>query len=250
MNLKNTSTRAPKDIDKDQAKEQTKEYVKRIGELQNLMYASRKHSLLLVLQGMDASGKDGTTKGLFRASSAAGVSAYSFKKPSEEEFAHDFLWRVHKLAPERGYVRVFIRSHYEDILVQHVHGWIDAAKRDRRMASINAFEQLLQEDSHTVVLKFFLHISPEEQLEKLQERVDDPTKNWKHNDGDWEERKLWDDYQAAYEYVLDKSAIKWHIIPADQEWYRDYLAAKIVCETLEALNMDYPPLKSELFKKV
>jgi PPK2 family polyphosphate:nucleotide phosphotransferase len=249
MKLKNISTRAPENMDKKATKELTKELVEKIGELQNLLYASRKYSVLIVLQGMDASGKDGTTRGLFQESSAAGVSAVAYKKPTDEEFAHDFLWRIHKQVPEKGFVKVFIRSHYEDVLIQYVHGWIDAQKRDRRMASINAFEELLEDDGNTVVLKFFLHISPEQQVEKLQERIDDPRKHWKHNDGDWEERKHWDDYQAAYEYVLDNSTIKWHVIPADQEWYRDYLVAKIVCEALEKLNMQYPPLQSEKFGK-
>jgi PPK2 family polyphosphate:nucleotide phosphotransferase len=248
MKLKSISTCAPENMDKKATKELTKELVDKIGELQNLLYATRKHSVLIVLQGMDASGKDGTTRGLFQESSTAGVSAIAYKKPTEEEFAHDFLWRIHKQVPEKGFIKVFIRSHYEDILIQYVRGWIDAKKRDRRMANINAFEELLEDDGNTLVLKFFLHISPEQQVEKLQERIDDPRKHWKHNDGDWDERQHWDDYQAAYEYVLDNSSIKWHIIPADHEWYRDYLVAKIVCEALEDLNMQYPPLQSEKFK--
>jgi PPK2 family polyphosphate:nucleotide phosphotransferase len=250
IKLSDISTRAPKEIEKDAVKDLTKDLWEKIGEKQALLYAQHKHAVLLVLQGMDGSGKDGTTRGLFSKSSPQGVWVKGFKKPTEEEFAHDFLWRIHQQAPQKGFINVFVRSHYEDILIQYVHGWIDAAKRDRRMKSINAFEELLVQDNNTTVLKFFLHISPEEQLEKLQERVDNPKKQWKHNDGDWEERKLWAQYQEAYEYAINNSNIPWHIIPADQEWYRDYVAAKIFFEALEALPLSYPPLVSERFPKV
>lgn len=249
IKLADVSTRAPKGFEKEAIKEKTKELADRIGELQNMLYAERKQSLLIVLQGMDSSGKDSTTRGLFRKCSPAGVQVTAFKKPTEEEFAHDFLWRVHKVMPEKGMVKVFNRSHYEDILIQWVHGWIDDKKRDLRMASINAFEQLLQYDAKTTIIKFYMHISPEEQLKQLTERVEDPKKYWKHNDGDWEERKLWDKYRDAYEYAINNSAVEWTILPCDQEWYRDYVAAKTVCETLENMKLTLPPLVSELFKK-
>lgn len=249
INLADISTRAPKSFEKEATREKTKELVERIGELQNMLYAEHKQSLLIVLQGMDGSGKDSTTRTLFRKCSPAGVQVTAFKKPTEEEFAHDFLWRVHKVVPEKGYVKVFNRSHYEDILIQWVHGWIDDKKRERRMASINAFEELLQYDAKTTIVKFYMHISPEEQLKQLTERVEDTKKYWKHNDGDWEERKLWDKYREAYEYVLNESKIEWTILPCDQEWYRDYVAAKTVCEVLENMKMSLPPLVSELFKK-
>jgi PPK2 family polyphosphate:nucleotide phosphotransferase len=249
IKLADVSTRAPKSLDKDTTKEKTKELVDRIGELQNMLYAERKHSLLIVLQGMDGSGKDSTTRGLFRKCSPAGVQVTAFKKPTEEEFAHDFLWRIHKVAPEKGMVKVFNRSHYEDILIQWVHGWIDDKKRDLRMNSINAFEELLQYDAKTTIIKFYMHISPEEQLKQLTERIEDPKKYWKHNDGDWEERKLWDKYRDAYEYAINKSTVEWTLLPCDQEWYRDYVAAKTVCETLENMKLALPPLVSELFKK-
>ena len=249
INLEDISTRAPKSMEKEATKEKTKELVERIGELQNMLYAGRKQSLLIVLQGMDGSGKDSTTRTLFRKCSPAGVQVSAFKKPTEEEFAHDFLWRIHKLVPEKGMVKVFNRSHYEDILIQWVHGWIDDAKRDRRMASINAFEELLQYDAKTTIVKFYMHISQDEQHKQLTERIEDPKKYWKHSDADWEERKLWDKYRDAYEYALNKSAIAWTILPCDQEWYRDYVAAKTVCEALENMKLTLPPLQTELFKK-
>jgi PPK2 family polyphosphate:nucleotide phosphotransferase len=249
INLADISTHAPKSKDKDNIKEETKELIDRIGDLQNMLYAERKHSLLVVLQGMDSSGKDSTTRTLFSKCSPAGVQVSAFKKPTEEEFAHDFLWRIHKVVPEKGMVKVFNRSHYEDILIQWVHGWIDDKKRDRRMASINMFEELLQEDANTTVVKFYMHISQDEQLKQLTERVEDPKKYWKHNDGDWEERKLWDKYRDAYEYAINQSTIPWTVLPCDQNWYRDYVAAKTVCEALENMKMTLPPLVTELFKK-
>ena len=249
INIEDISTRAPKSFEKDETKVKTKELVERIGELQNLLYAERKHSLLIVLQGMDGSGKDSTTRTLFQKCSPVGVQVSAFKKPTEEEFAHDFLWRVHKVMPEKGMVKVFNRSHYEDILIQWVHGWIDDAKRDKRMKSINAFEELLKEEANTTIIKFYMHMSPDEQLKQLTERIEEPKKYWKHNDGDWEERKLWDKYRDAYEYAINKSNIDWTILPCDQEWYRDYVAAKTVCEALENMKMTLPPLVSELFKK-
>ena len=248
INLKDIPTRSPKHFEKEEVKKWTIDIVEHIGDLQNTLYAERKHSVLLILQGMDGSGKDGTTRALFGECSPAGVQVYSFKRPTEEEFAHDFLWRTHKNMPEKGMIQVFNRSHYEDILIQYVHGTIDDKKRDKRMKAINAFEENLRDDNNTTVLKFYLHISPEEQLQKLKERVENPKKHWKHNDADWEERKLWDKYQDAYHYALNESTIPWHIIPCDQEWYRDYSAAKILYETLDALNMKMPPLQSELFK--
>jgi PPK2 family polyphosphate:nucleotide phosphotransferase len=198
---------------------------------------------------MDGSGKDGITRAIFQGCSPAGVQVCSFKKPTEEEMGHDFLWRVHKQVPERGYIKVFNRSHYEDILIQYVRGWIDDDRREKRMSSINAFEELLTNDNRTTVLKYYLHISPEAQLEKLQERIDNPKKHWKHNDGDWEERKMWKQYRTAYEYAINNSAIGWHIIPCDKEWYRDYIAAKILCDALESLHMQLPLLNTVIFNK-
>lgn len=219
--------------------------VQRIGELQRMMYAEKKHSLLVIFQGMDAAGKDGATRKVFRECSPTGINAYSFKKPTEKEFGHDFLWRVHKEAPEKGYIQVFNRSHYEDILIQRVHKWIDEDRVKKRMDAINAFEELLVFDNNTTVMKFYMHISPDRQKEKLQERIDDPTKNWKHNDNDWKERELWDEYRRCYEDVINWSSIPWIIAPVDQRWYRDHFIAKKVLKKMESLNMKLPVLPIE-----
>ena len=241
--LSEIPTIPPSGLDKDKVKKKVKKLAKKIGDLQHIMYAEKKHSLLVVLQGMDSSGKDGTTRNVFQYCNPAGIDAYGFKKPTEEEFAHDFLWRCNKLAPRKGNVMVFIRSHYEDILIQKVHNWIDDEKRERRMKAINTWEELLEFDNNTTVLKFYLHLSKERQEEKLQERIDIPEKNWKHNPGDWEERKHWDAYMQAYEDVLNWSEIPWHVIPVDQRWYRDYLMTDIMLKTMEGLNMKWPPLE-------
>jgi PPK2 family polyphosphate:nucleotide phosphotransferase len=204
------------------------------------MYAEGKHSLLVVFQGMDGSGKDGAVNNVFAKCNLSGVTVTGYKKPTEEEFAHDFLWRIHKHAPAKGQIAIFVRSHYEDVLIQRVHGWIDETRVSKRMAAINAFENLLQFDNQTVVLKFFLHISPEAQAQQLMERVETPEKRWKHNDDDWAERKLWDNYMNAYENVLNNSEITWTITPVDKRWYRDYVVSKTVCEALEKLNPKFP----------
>lgn len=249
IKLSEISPRAPKNFEKDSIKEQTKELVNKIKDLQNILYAEKKHSVLIVLQGMDGTGKDSTTRATFKDCSPSGVRVQSFKKPTEEEFAHDFLWRAHQVTPAKGMIHVFNRSHYEDILIQYVRGWIDDEKRERRMKSINVFEETLQYDANTTIIKFFMYMSEEEQLKQLTERIEEPKKYWKHSDGDWEERKLWDKYMKAYEYILNSSVIPWTILPCDQEWYRNYVAAKTICDKLESLKMKLPDLTSELFKK-
>jgi len=245
IKLSEIPTTPPEGWTKKNTKEKTRDLAKRIAALKELMYAEGKHSLLVIFQGMDSSGKDGATRNVFSRCSPAGMGFYGFKKPSDEEFAHDFLWRVHKQAPQKGEIKIFNRSHYEDILIQRVHGWIDEEKVSRRIDAINAFEQLLQFDNNTTVLKFYMHLSHERQGEKLQERIDDPEKNWKHNPGDWEERKLWDKYRVCYEDAINRSVIPWHIIPVDSRWYRDYSIAKIVAETLEGLDMQLPVLEKK-----
>jgi PPK2 family polyphosphate:nucleotide phosphotransferase len=243
IKLSDFSTHAPKNVDKDAIKEATKKYAKRIGELITLLQAERKRSVLIVLQGIDGSGKDGTTKAIFADTSPAYVRVHAYKKPTEEEFAHDFLWRIHKHAPEKGYVSVFNRSHYEDVLIQRVHGWIDENRVQNRIEAINAFEKLLQFDNNTLIIKFYMHLSFDEQFEELKDRVKDPAKNWKHSEGDWEERKLWSEYMKVYEDTINRTnGIEWHILPCDQEWYRAYFATKTVCEALENLNMKSPTL--------
>lgn len=226
------STKPPKNIDKSDVKEEMKELLEELEDLQYLLQAEEKYSLLIILQGMDASGKDGITKKVFGACSPSGINVHSFKKPTEEEFAHDFLWRIHKLVPRKGKIAIFNRSHYEDVLIQRVHGWISDELAEKRIAAINAFEDLLTFDNNTIILKFFLHISKEQQAIELQQRIDERKKQWKHNEGDWREREHWDKYMWAYEQVLNKSAIPWHIIPMDERWYGQYLITKKVIETL------------------
>ncbi|MEL6655949.1 MAG: PPK2 family polyphosphate kinase [Bacteroidota bacterium] len=238
-------TRAPKEIDKKEAREIVRQRRDRIAELHHLLIAEGKHSVMVVFQGMDGSGKDGGTRNVFGKCAPYGIRNHSFKKPTEEEFAHDFLWRVHKQAPAKGELVIFNRSHYEDILIQRVHGWIDEEHVKNRMEAINAFEKLLQFDNNTLILKFFLNISHAQQALELQERLDDPTKHWKHNESDWQEREHWDEYMRCYEDVLNWSEIPWHVIPVDQRWYRDYLVTGIVVDALEGLNMAYPPLERE-----
>jgi PPK2 family polyphosphate:nucleotide phosphotransferase len=240
IKLSEISTLPPKNIKEDDAKDDLQDMAEKIGKLAEIMYAEKKHSLLVVLQGMDSSGKDGTTEKVFERCSPASVCAYSFKKPTPEEFAHDFLWRVHKQAPEKGKIKIFIRSHYEDILIQRVHKWIDEDQVSKRINAINAFEELLVSDNNTTILKFYMHLSHERQGEKLQERIDEPDKNWKHNPGDWEERKLWDKYIEVYEDAINRSKIAWIIAPVDQRWYRNYFIAKKVLQTLESLEMKLP----------
>jgi PPK2 family polyphosphate:nucleotide phosphotransferase len=240
IKLSDISTEAPKGMDKKDLKDETARLVERLGELQHRMYAEGKYSALVILQGMDGSGKDGAVRNVFRECTIAGLDLVSFKKPSEEEFAHDFLWRVHRWVPQKGMLTIFNRSHYEDILIQRVHGWIDAERVRKRMAAINAFEELLQFDNNTQVFKFYMHISEAEQAIQLQQRLDDPSKFWKHNDSDWEERKHWAEYMEAYEYAINESSTPWHICPVDNRWYRDYFIAKTLVENLEKLDMQLP----------
>jgi len=243
MKLSKIDTDAPKGFSKEECIAKRIELSKRLGDLQHLMYAEGKHSLLVVFQGMDASGKDGTTKKVFRYCSPSGTWAYAFKKPTDHEFAHDFLWRCHKMAPHKGHIQIFNRSHYEDVLIQRVHKWISEEHANKRIDAINAWEDLLQFDNGTTVLKFYMHISEERQLEKLQERIDIPRKNWKHNPGDWEERKHWKKYMDCYQDAINKSTIPWTIVPSDKRWYRDYFVAKHMVEVLESFDMKLPPLK-------
>ena len=214
----------------------------RLGELQELLYAGHEHKVLVVLQGMDTSGKDGTIRHVMSAVNPQGVGIASFKKPTDEELDHDFLWRVHPHVPGRGEMVVFNRSHYEDVLVVRVHNAVPETVWKKRFEQINDFERMLSENG-TTVLKFFLHISKDEQLKRLQSRIDDPTKRWKFQHGDLEERKLWGDYRKAYQDALQKTSTKWapwHVIPANAKWYRNYRVGSIVVDALEDLDMKYP----------
>lgn len=246
IRLSEINTRAPGGFEKKETKKKTDKLARKIADLQHNLYAEEKHSILVVFQGMDATGKDGATRKVFHYCSPAGINAYAFKKPTETEFEHDFLWRVHQQAPKRGMIQIFNRSHYEDILVQRVHDWINEDQVDQRIHAINAFESLLQRDNNTTILKFYLHISRERQREKLQERIDEPRKNWKHNPNDWKEAELWDEYMRCYEDAINRSSIPWIIAPVDQRWYRDYFIATEVQKVMENLNMKLPTLKDRV----
>jgi PPK2 family polyphosphate:nucleotide phosphotransferase len=230
-------------LDKAAAKAATKDDIAEIDRLQEILYAQAKHALLIVLQGMDASGKDGAVRDVFGRLSPMGIVATSFKKPTAQELAHDFLWRVHQAAPPRRMIAVFNRSHYEDVLIARVHRLVPPERIEARYDAINAFESLLA-DNDTTVVKFFLHISPKEQARRLKARLKDPTKHWKLGLDDLAERKLWDDYMAAYEIALARcstTAAPWFIVPADRKWYRDAVIARIMRRTLEGLDLAYPP---------
>lgn len=245
INLNEISTLAPKGDSKKDYLKKREAATKELADLQHLLYAEEKYSLLVIFQGMDASGKDGTTRKVFRYCSPSGVWAYPFKKPSEEEFDHDFLWRVHKVVPRKGQIQIFNRSHYEDVLIQRVHNWITEKQVDQRFNAINAFEKLLINDNNTTILKFYMHLSQDRQKEKLQERIDNPRKQWKHNPNDWKEAELWDEYRFCYEEVLNRSDIPWIIVPADQKWYRDWFVASHVVKVLKSLDMKLPQLKAD-----
>ena len=199
IKLKDIDTRAPKNMDKEETKEKLATILQELDELQNLLFAESKHAVLVVIQGMDASGKDGTVRNVFGKLNPQGVLVRSFKTPTTEELAHDFLWRIHCHAPQKGYLQIFNRSQYEDILITRVHQWIDDRTAYRRMEAINDFERLLTEHNNTHILKFYLHISPEEQKARLEERIRNPAKQWKYNEDDFKEAKLWGSYMEMYE---------------------------------------------------
>lgn len=229
--------------DKEAGKASLKADAKAINDLQDRLWGERRRALLVVLQGIDTSGKDGTVRGVFDKCGPLGVCVTAFGKPSEEELAHDYLWRVHMAAPKRGMIGVFNRSHYEDVLVVKVRDLAPAEMVAQRYAQINAFEKHLVENG-TTVLKFMLHISKEEQRERLQERLDDPAKHWKFNPSDLDDRKLWDQFHAAYDAALAQCSTAhapWRVIPADKKWRRNAIIAAVVRQTLEDMAPAYPP---------
>ena len=238
-----------KEWDKNKTSEKTKKVLKKIGELQHLMYAQNKYSLLIVLQGTDASGKDGLTRDLLRYCNPIGLKIHSFKKPTENEYAHDFLWRVHQVVPRKGDIQIFIRSHYEDILVPSVEKFIAAEVIEERYQLINDFEKLLEHNG-TRILKFFMNVSEEAQKERLMERVEMEEKHWKHKDGDWSTREKFDEYIAVYEKILNRcNDIPWHIVPSDKNWQKRYFVGDIVLKSLEGMDLHWPELITEKFKK-
>jgi PPK2 family polyphosphate:nucleotide phosphotransferase len=244
IELKKISTRAPKDWDKEETKKKTAKILEELDELQNLLFAESKHSVLVVIQGMDGSGKDGLIRNVLGNMNPQGVTVRSYKAPTAEELSHDFLWRIHQHAPAKGMIQVFNRSHYEDILVTRVHKWCDDTTAKKRMKAINDFEELIQEHNHTHILKFYLHISPEEQQERLHERLKDQAKMWKYNEKDFEEAKLWDVYMQMYEECFENcNKTPWIIVPADQNWYKEYVVASQLHDLLQNLDMQFPGLK-------
>jgi PPK2 family polyphosphate:nucleotide phosphotransferase len=231
--------------DKEKAKEQTAEDAIAIDELQNRLYAEGNRALLVIIQGIDGSGKDGTVRAVFNTCGPIGVVMTSYKGPTADELAHDYLWRIHKACPQRGMIGIFNRSHYEDVLVAKVKGFASPEIIEQRYDQINAFEKHLTENG-TTVLKFMLHLSKEEQAVRLQERIDDPAKRWKFNPSDLDDRAQWDAYMSAYETALERCSTKhapWHVIPADRNWVRNAAIARIVRQTMETINPQFPEPK-------
>lgn len=244
INLKDTSARAPESFNKQETKSKIADILTELDDLQNLLYAQSRYSILVVIQGMDASGKDGAIRNVFGSMNPQGVTVKSFKAPTAEELAHDFLWRVHQAAPQKGMIQIFNRSHYEDILVTRVHRWCDDETAMKRMKAINDFERLLVEHNNTRILKFYLHVSPEEQRERLNERIKDPKKQWKYNDQDFVEAGHLDLYWKMYEDCFEHcNEVPWTIVPADQNWYKEFVIATALRDTLKGLDMQYPGLK-------
>jgi PPK2 family polyphosphate:nucleotide phosphotransferase len=230
------------DGDKKAGEQELLKLNKRLEALQELLYAEHKHKVLVVLQGMDTSGKDGVIRHVFEGVNPQGVRVAAFKQPTEEELRHDYLWRVHQQTPGSGEIVIFNRSHYEDVLVVRVHNIVPDKVWKRRYDHINRFERQLADEGATI-LKFFLHITPDEQKKRLQERLDDADKQWKFNVGDLAERKFWADYQLAYEEVLSRtstSSAPWYIVPANKKWRRNLVISTVLVTALEKLKMRYP----------
>jgi PPK2 family polyphosphate:nucleotide phosphotransferase len=231
--------------DKDQTKAKTAEDAVAIDALQNALFAEGKRSLLIIFQGIDCSGKDGTVRAVFNTCGPIGVRLASFKAPTPDELAQDYLWRVHHHVPPKGMIGIFNRSHYEDVLVVKVKGYASPEAIELRYDEINNFEKMLTQNGVTV-LKFMLNLSKDEQAVRLRERVEDPAKRWKFNPGDLEDRKLWDQYMAAYEVALKRCSTEhapWHLVPGDRNWVRNYVVGRIVREKLEEMKPKYPEAK-------
>ena len=236
--------------DKDETRDKTRKLCQRLGELQHLLYANATHAVILLLQGMDGSGKDSTGASVLEFVTPAGVQTTNFKAPSAEELAHDFLWRVHKAVPRYGCIGLFNRSHYEDVLIVRVLGLQPEKVWRDRYDQINAFEKLLS-NNRVVLLKFFLHISKEEQAERFRERLDNPTKHWKFSVADLKMRERWGDFQRAYEDAINRCSTKhapWHIVPANRKWFRDYVVASTAVKALEQLNLKWPKCQDDVSK--
>ena len=228
--------------DKKTAQKKLKENRKRIAELQEALFAEDKHAVLLVLQAMDAGGKDSTIEAITQGVNPQGVVVTGFKAPSKEELDHDFLWRIHEHAPRKGNIGIFNRSHYEDVLIVKVHDWASPDLIEKRYGHINAFEELLH-DHGTRIVKIMLHVSPEYQLEQFEERIVEPTKQWKFNPGDLKERKRWNQYMEAFETALNRCSTEyapWYVVPSEHKWFRTMVVSQILLDILEDLNPQYP----------
>ena len=235
---------------KGQTKRRLKKLRKRLLKLQGLLYAENKHALLIILQGMDTCGKDGTIRKVMAGINVQGCDVFNFKVPTADELSHDFLWRAHKAAPPKGKIGIFNRSHYEDVLVARVHNLVPESVWSQRYQQINDFEKMLVENG-TVILKFFLHISKDEQKERLESRINDPTKHWKITEADIRERAYWDNYMQVYQDALEKCSTDWapwHVIPANKKWYRNLVITECIVETLKGLDMEYPEPTADVIK--
>jgi PPK2 family polyphosphate:nucleotide phosphotransferase len=238
--------------DKDTGRLKLESLNQELESLQELLFAERKHKLLIVLQAMDTGGKDGVIRKVFEGVNPQGVRVASFKVPSSNELDHDYLWRIHQQIPGRGEIVIFNRSHYEDVLVVRVHNLVSKDIWDRRFNQINDFERMLTEEGCKIV-KFFLNISKDEQKQRLLDRLNDPTKQWKFSSYDLKERELWSEYMTAYEDVLSKTSTDWapwYIIPANHKWYRDLIISSIIVDLLKGLDMQYPKLTEDINKIV
>ncbi len=244
VNLKKYPTNDTGDFkDKEDAEPATDRHLKRLSVLQEVLYAQAKYSVLIVFQALDAGGKDGAIEHVFSSVNPQGCQVTSFKVPSTEEKSHDYLWRYHMHVPARGMIGIFNRSHYESLLVERVRKFAPEKVWSKRFDQINAFEEMLAAED-VIILKFFLHISKEEQKERMESRLLDATKNWKFNPGDLEDRKFWDDYQEAYEDVLSKCSTKhgpWYVVPSDRKWFRNWVISDAIVRKLEGLDMKFPP---------
>lgn len=237
MRLKDIDTLPPKDKDKEEILQRTEEYVRDLSSLQEKLYAQKKNSVLILLQGVDTAGKDGTIKHVFEGINPQGCCVKSWTKPNSEEVQFDFLWRIHKYVPPKGMICIHNRSHYEDVLMPKILGTLSDKRLEERMESIRDFEKHLERENETRIIKFFLHISKEEQQERIKERLSDPDKNWKYDPSDQTTQDRWDDYQAAYEMIFKykDQEKEWNLIPSDKKWFRNYQVAKILCKELENL---------------
>lgn len=246
--LSKIDTKAPDYSKKEEIKKENEQLLEKIIDYQKKMNAEAKHSILIVLQGMDAAGKSGAAR-VLAGVNPSGIRVKGYKKPTEHEMAHDFLWRIHQHTPARGMIQIFDRSHYEDILVPTVGKYLPKDVIDKRYDLINDFERLLTQNN-TTILKFYLHLSKDKQEERLMERVNNPQKHYKHNDGDWKSREDWDDYMKVYERIFKKcDEVPWKIIPSDNGWYKENLIAKEIIAAFEKMDMKWPKLQSEIFTK-